>query len=550
MGSLIQNMIWGRQKAKSFVSTWKTDNLSTGSSTSTQVKLPLVSTGTYNMTIDWGDGSTSAITTWNHAAVTHTYSAAGTYEIKITGTCIGWRFANTGDRLKILSISSWGGLKLGTNEGLYFYGCGNLNLSGVTDVLNLSGTSSLAFAFTGASSLTTINRIDEWNILSISNLQKTFWGCTNFNQNLNSWNTSNVREMGGLFRDCHNFNNGLASGVGGNMTWSVSNVINFGESTSQNYGTFENCIAFNQNLNSWNVVSGSIFITMFSGCSKFNNGSAPGISASMTWTFRTTGSFTMYGMFRNCAAFNQNISSWNMNRCSQTWVMFVSATAFNQNLSSWVFDVSCNMTGMFQSGTNFNNGLASGVGGSMTWTFNVPPSNISSIFRLCSAFNQNINSWNTSTTVDFNRMFQSAINFNNGLASGVVGSMVLNMTSATNLSEMFSGATAFNQNIGSWNVSKVTNMQQMLQSTIAFNQNIGGWNISNVTNFSNFMIGKPPATFSAANLDAIYNGWSSRPVKTPITINFGTIKYTAASSADRAVLTGAPNNWTITDGGI
>jgi phosphate transport system substrate-binding protein len=53
-----------------FISTWKTDNTTTGSSTATQVRLPLESTGTYNFTLDWGDGSTSTITTWNDAQIT------------------------------------------------------------------------------------------------------------------------------------------------------------------------------------------------------------------------------------------------------------------------------------------------------------------------------------------------------------------------------------------------------------------------------------------------------------------------------------------------
>ena len=85
----------------------------------------------------------------------------------------------------------------------------------------------------------------------------------------------------------------------------------------------------------------------------------------------------------------------------------------------------------------------------------------------------------------------------------------------------------------------------------AFNQNIGSWNISNVTSFTSFLLSKTPATFSIANLDAIYNGWSALPsVKPSIVITFGTAKYTAASTAGRAILTGAPNNWAITDGGL
>jgi hypothetical protein len=64
------------------------------------------------------------------------------------------------------------------------------------------------------------------------------------------------------------------------------------------------------------------------------------------------------------------------------------------------------------------------------------------------------------------------------------------------------------------------------------------------------MAGKTALNFSSANLDAIYNGWSSRPVKSSLSINLGSAKYTSASSAARAILTGAPNNWIIYDGGI
>ena len=49
---------------------------------------------------------------------------------------------------------------------------------------------------------------------------------------------------------------------------------------------------------------------------------------------------------------------------------------------------------------------------------------------------------------------------------------------------MFYNATAFNQPIGSWNVSKVTDMAAMFAEAKAFNQPIGDWDVSNVTNMS------------------------------------------------------------------
>jgi surface protein len=116
------------------------------------------------------------------------------------------------------------------------------------------------------------------------------------------------------------------------------------------------------------------------------------------------------------------------------------------------------------------------------------------------------------------------------------------------MERMFQSATNFNSDISGWNVSSVTNMKVMFHAVTAFDQDLGSWNVSNVAGFNDFMGTKTPSTFTAANLDAIYNGWDSRPVQTPIVITFGTAKHTSASSTARASLVG--KGWTITDGGI
>ena len=198
--------------------TINTNNTSAGSSTSTQFKLPLVSSGTLNAVVNWGDGTSSTITAWNQAEVTHTYATAGSYDIRITGVLSGWRFNNTGDRLKILNIISWG---IYTAVGGYsgfegaFWGCSNMNSSATDKPLLLQGT--LWNFFRGCSSFN--GNIGNWNMSQVDGIKNFFSGCGNFNQDISGWNVSNVTIMDNMFYNVTNFNQPIGS-------WNVGNVTN------------------------------------------------------------------------------------------------------------------------------------------------------------------------------------------------------------------------------------------------------------------------------------------------------------------------------------
>jgi surface protein len=516
-----------------FVSVWDTTKTSTGSSTSTQIKLPLESTGTYNFVVDWGDGSSNTITTWNQAETTHTYSASGTYTITITGQLWGWRFAGGGDRLKLTSISAFGNrFRLG-NSGGYFNGCANLTTVG--NDLDMTGTTTLYYAFYGASKFN--GNISAWDVSAVTSFDHTFYNNTLFNQPLNSWNVSSATNMSGTFRGAAAFNQELNS-------WNVSNV------TTMSY-MFSGASAFNKDIGTWNVSSVTTMLAMFGYGSAFNRDiSAWNVSSVTNFslmffqstvfnqplnTWNVSSAINMSSMFRSTSAFNQPLSSWNVSQVTDMGSLFSGATAFNQDISAWDVSSVTTMYAMFGYSSAFNRDISAWNVSSVT--------NFGMMFYNSTVFNQPLNSWNVSAATTMSGMFRAATVFNQPLNSWSVSNV-------TDMSQMFYGATAFNQDISAWNVSKVTNMNSMFHNATNFNQNIGSWNVSAVTTSTNFMYGKTPSTFSSANLDAIYNGWSLRTLKPNLSISFGTAKYTVAGQAGRAVLTSSPNSWTITDGGL
>ena len=321
--SATSNTITADTYATAFTSTW----LVTAGET---ITLPYEVAGTYSGTIDWGDLSTS---TNSYANRTHTYAGAGTYTISITGVTTGFRFANTGSKYNIRTITNWGTLRLG-NNGNYFQGCANLTLTTVIGTLDLTGINNMSSMFQYCSALTTVNGINSWSTGSIIYMDQMFNGCGAFNQAL-SFNTAAVQNMQSMFHNAINFNSSLTFNTAAvnnmgfmfygcsqlNTAPTFSSTANVGVMQSM----FRDCINFNKPL-TFNTSTCYLMQMMFSGATVFNQD----ISG-----WNTGLNTACYAMFQNAAAFNQNISGWNTSACTNMELMFSGATAFNQNLGSW-----------------------------------------------------------------------------------------------------------------------------------------------------------------------------------------------------------------------
>ncbi len=237
----------------------------------------------YDLTVDWGDGTTSEITSWNDPDTSHTYRGTETTAlVSITvnsGHLGGWGSASTVPEL--VDIVQWGDAVFTDTQ--YF-------LCRFPNVVTTSATD--APVFTGV-------------------MTSTFYENTTFQGDISNWNVQDVTSMWGLFS--RSSFNGDISG------WNVSNVTNM-------YGMFSGA-SFDGDLSNWNVSKVTTMQLLFS--SSAFTGSAGSIGS---WQVQHVTNMT--GMFTD-SEFNGDLSAWELDSIESMHSMFVLAKKFRQDMSGW-----------------------------------------------------------------------------------------------------------------------------------------------------------------------------------------------------------------------
>ena len=364
-------------QAQDFVTTWRT------TSANESITIPTAS-GTYDYTIDWGDGS--AVENNVSGDATHMYTTAGIKTITISGTFPRIQLGSLnpdGDVVpttaagQIRSVEQWGDIVWASME-LAFAGCDSLTIpeSGTrlgTSNPDLSRVTSMAYMFAGKP----LDPVDpvrsvvlgvgsnrqrpdlrSWDVSNVTDMQFMFLNST-FNGRIIRWDVSNVTNMKSMFQG-----SAFSSGT---TNWNVSNVTDMSS-------MFEGAFRFNQNITTWNVSSVTDMSRMFVGSS-----------------------------------FNQNISGWNVSNVEDMSGMFF-ASPFNQDISGWNVSNVKNMSGMFAS----------------------------------SPFNQDINRWNVSSVTDMSFMFVGTFDFDGMLVTSSAFDQDIgnwDISSVTAMVGMFDGSS-------------------------------------------------------------------------------------------------------------
>lgn len=306
-----------------FISIW--DMSQTETNTLTLPLYPGIN-HTFDFTVDWGDGTSEAVTSENAA---HTYAEEGIYVVVITGTCTGFGFSyaqNQANEDNLVDILRWGEMKF-HNYGYIFAGCDNLATFSAKDVPDLAGLTNLEAAFSNA---TIFNAdLSDWDTSGITNMRGTFTRATAFNGDISTWDTSNVTDMNSMFFMASSFNGDISS-------WDTGRVEDMGY-------MFRLSNAFNQDISGWDTGIVANFSSMFSGTGAFNRD----ISG---WD--TGNAEDMSSMFENNTTFNQDLSGWDVFKVTNMQSMFVYARAYTnggnpEGLNNWAVRDTCNTTNMF-----------------------------------------------------------------------------------------------------------------------------------------------------------------------------------------------------------
>ena len=220
-----------------------------------------------------------------------------------------------------------------------------------------------------------------------------------------------------------------------------------------------------RSIDQWGNMGWTSMASAFNGASVMTYGAtdAPDLS-------RVT---DMSNMFYNAAAFNGDISGWNVSGVTDMSRMFRDADVFNRPLDNWNVSGVTDMSRMFESAPAFTGDISGWNVSSVTY--------MAYMFAYAPAFNGDISRWNVSSVTGMESMFRDTAAFNGDISGW-------NVSSVTNMHSMFRGAAAFDHDLNRWNTSRVTDMRAMFVGASNFNGDISPWDVSSVTDMASMFL--------------------------------------------------------------
>ena len=175
-------------------------------------------------------------------------------------------------------------------------------------------------------------------------------------------------------------------------------------------------------------------------------------------TWDVSGVTNMFRLFNNCkyiSTFNDSVASWNVSQVTNMSYMFDNASSYNQSLTWWNVSSVTNMSYMFNKASSYNQSLAS-------W-------NVSQVTN-------NDNFATNSPLCSHTLLPKAFINID------VCDNIIKDSTIKGIISNYFGSEKAqmiqIYGPISNWNVSRVTNMDNLFSGMSSFNDPLASWDVS------------------------------------------------------------------------
>ncbi len=456
--------------------------------------------GTFDATVDWGDESTSAITAYDDADLTHTYATADDYDISISGTFPNIYFNGTGDRAKVKSVTNLGSVGWTSFFGS-FKGCSNMTSFDAGDC-DTSSATNVREMLRSCSSLTSLDlsNFDTSGVNASYAMYHTFSGCSSLTSlDLSGFDTSSVTDMRVMFDGCTSL-------------------------TSLDVSSFD-------------TSSVTAMQSMFKDCSSLT-------SLDVT-SFDTSGVTTMKSMFEDCSSLTSlDVSDFDTSSVTSMQSMFKDCENITSlDVSSFDTSSVTAMQSMFNDCENITSLDVSSFDTSSA-------TNMSGMFRECSSLTSiDLSSFDTSSVTNISLMFWACS------SSTSIDVSSFDTSSVTNMKQMFSYCSALTSlDVSSFDTSSVTDMKQMFQATG------GGTAQLTITGIEDFDITAVSTDYmtnlmsstgglSTTVYDELLVNWEGQTGYNNQNPHFGSSKYTAGGAAATARADLVTAGWSITDGG-
>jgi surface protein len=463
---------------------------------------------------------------------------------------------------------------------------------------NVSHVTDMSFMFYGAARFN--GDLGNWNVANVTSMRSMFSSATNFPGGINNWNVSNVTDMRTMFSNAQSMSGSLDK-------WEVSSVTNMvamfadalsfdGDIGSWDVASvvdmrnmFSGAEQFSSDISGWNVSAVSDMSHMFNGAIAFN-------ADISDWNVFNV--LDMTGMFNEASAFNRNLSGWCVGQINKE------PTGFDAGTTAWTnpdwrpkWGVSCIPEGAFLStwevseadlsvtvpvvpavaynyfvdwGDGYTSSRQTGnavhtYSEAGTYTISIAGtfpriyfnnrgdrnkirfidqwgdqrwSSMENAFAGCSKLQiAAVDAPNLKFVRNLRGMFKGATSLNSGLGHWDV-------SSATNMSDMFANTASFNGDVSEWNVGLVRDFSGMFRQATAFDQDLGNWDITNATKMDDMFEG---VTLSTEHYDALLIGWAGLDAPPEgITFHGGSSTYCAGDDARKTLQ--LRHRWRITDG--